>query len=144
LLNPDRPSGMIDMMKRATRNSNRPFTNFLGATTAYDLIGAELNATPEQITPFMKKPDSARQSLLLNMKWLDIEAIPSAIYSFSMNTVRGFQLGDPSRDRFVEVKAFDSTDREFNFIFTVDRRSNVRLQQREINRTLQTLRPLAP
>ena len=141
MLNPDQPHGILDMMKRAADQSNRRFTNFLGAATEYDLIAAELNATPEQITPLMKKVDSARQSLLLNMKSLDMEAIPPALYSFSMNNVKGFQLGDPAEGRFVEVKGFDSSDRELNFFFTVDRRSNVRLQQGEINRVLQTLRP---
>jgi hypothetical protein len=144
LLNPDQPHGILDLMKRAAARSNSAATNFLGATSSFELIDAELQATPEQIRPFMKKSDSARESLLLNMKWLDMESIPTAIYSFSMKNVRGFQLGDPAGNRFVEVKSFDSSDRELNFFFTVDRRSNVRLQQGEINRVLQTLRLDSP
>jgi hypothetical protein len=141
--NPAKISGTVEMMKEAVEGAHRRFTDFLGARTEYEFLDAELKATPEQISPFMKKSDAFRDGLLLNLKWIELEREPAAIYTLALNGLRGFQLGDPGRDRVVEVQSFDASEREFRFLFAVEPGSNVKLDQGEINEVVESVQ-LAP
>jgi hypothetical protein len=141
--NPATTSGAVALMREAVEQAKRNFSGFLGARTEYEFLNAELNATPKQFSPFMNKNEAFREGLLLNMKWLEVAREPSAMYSLALNGLRGFQLGDPSIDRIVEIRSFDDDEREFRFLFAVERGSNVKIEQGEINKVIQSLRPVA-
>jgi len=138
--NPAKTTGAVEMMKQAAQRAHRRFADFLGARTEYDFLEAELKTTPEQISPFMGKAEAFRQGLLLNMKLFELEREPYAIYSIALGNLKGFQIGDPAKDRLVELRTFDSGEREFRLLFAVERGSNVRLEQSEINGVLNSLR----
>ena len=138
--NPAGITSTLEMMKQAVERTNRSFTDFLGAQTEYDLLGAELRVTPEQMSPFMQKNEAFRRGMLLDMKRVELLRSPSAMYSFHLNRLRGFQLGDPAKDRIIEIRSFDADDREFRLLFAVESGSNVRLEQTEISGVIASLR----
>lgn len=139
--NPAEMTTTVQIMKEALERSNRHFINFLGAKTEHDLLNSEFNVTPDQISPFMGKQEAYRRGMLLSLKAAEIHFKPvSEMYSFGSNGWRVFQLGDPEKDRVVEVRCFDASDRELRFIFGVERGSNARLWQPEINKVVQSLR----
>ena len=141
--NPEAITSTVETVREAVERGNRPFTDFLGAKNDYELVNAELNVTPEQMSPTMSKADSFRRAMLLDMKRVELQREPSALYSFAVNGMRGFQIGAPARDRLVEIRAFDTSSHEFRFLFAVERGSNVKLDQAEINEVLQSVRPAA-
>jgi hypothetical protein len=138
--NPAGITSTVQMMKEAVERTHRRFTDFLGAQTEYDLLGSELKITPEQMSPFMQKNEAFRRGMLLDLKRVELLRSPSAMYSFEMNGLRGFQLGDPAKDRIIEIRSFDAADREFRFLFAVESGSNVKLDQTEINEVTGSVR----
>ena len=132
----------IKMMRDAAERSKHPFTNFLGARTDYELLNSELKVTPGQLSPFMPRQEAYRRSVLLSLKQMELPGEATAdLYSFTWNGWRGFQLGNPERNRVVEVRCFDSHDRELRFFFAVERGSNTSISQADINKVVQSLRP---
>jgi hypothetical protein len=138
--NPAEITTTVQTMKNAVQDANHRFINFLGVQTEYDLLNSEMNITPGNISPFMRKQDAFRQGVLLSLKQIELQTKVSAIYSFESKGLRGFQFGDPARDRILEIKSFNADDEEFRFRFAVERGSNVKLDQAEINKVVQSLR----
>jgi hypothetical protein len=141
--NPETITSTVETVREAVERGHRRFTGFLGARNDYELLDSELNVTPDQMSPLMSKSESFRRAMLLDMKRIELQREPSSLYSFTVNGMRGFQMGDPARDRLVEIRAFNTSRREFRFLFAVERGSNVKLEQSEINEVLQSLRPAA-
>jgi hypothetical protein len=63
----------------------------------------------------------------------------SGFYSFDRGELRGFQLGDPGRDKYVEVDCFDSTGWGIKISLAAKRDAGPGLSQPEINRVINTL-----
>lgn len=141
--NPEKLKNTLQLMREAVEQNNRPFHDFFGARTEYDLLNSEFNTTPDQLSPFMPKSEAFRRGMLLDLKGVELLRGPAAIYSFHDHALRGFQLGDPAKDRRIEIRAFDANDREVRLMLGADPHSNVRLDQSEISGLVRNLR-LAP
>jgi hypothetical protein len=76
----------------------------------YSLLIAELETTPGQISPFVGKSDAARYRIFLTMKASMVGKKISAIYTFNINGLHGFQFGDAGTDELIQVQAYDSND----------------------------------
>ena len=107
----------------------------------YALLRTVLNLTPSQLSPVSPRREAVNKALLLAMKSTWATKRVSAIYSLELNGLRGFQIGDPARDEHVEVRCFDSSDRELKFSFLLKDGAPAKLKQSEINRVVQTLHP---
>ena len=112
----------------------------------YALYQAVYGAAPEQLSPTMKEQEALRDNLLLLWKLsfgpdLYLGTTPE-FYSFDWGKVRGFQFGDPSKEHPVAVRAFDDSDHQFRFIFTVTAGSSGKITQEDINTAVQSLQPV--
>ena len=63
-----------------------------------------------------------------------------SLYSFQTGLFRGFQIGDPSRDKTVAIEAFDTQDVELKIWISARGSQTTRLSQSDINRILNSLR----
>ena len=145
--NPAEQHGLIATMREATAGTQAKAISFLGARSEYDLLSAELNITPDDVSPLFWTKGAKYGAALLNLKGLfwSSSAYPwSGVFSLQSNGFRGFQFGDPSRDDLISLDFFDASDHEFKFFMFVRKNSSVRFAQPELNRIVQTLRPIAP
>ncbi|HUJ31292.1 MAG TPA: hypothetical protein VLY23_08435 [Candidatus Acidoferrum sp.] len=142
--NPAEQHGLIAAMKEATAGTQAKAVSLLGARSEYDLLNAELNITPDQVSPLFWTKGGKYGGTLLNLKaaLCSPPAYPwFGVFSFQSNGLRGFQFGDPSRDHLVSLDFFDADDREFRFFLSMRKDSSMRFAQPELNRIIQTIRP---
>jgi hypothetical protein len=146
------PAERHNFIHDVTANRQRlEIRNFLGAVIGrdaarsdYNFLKGQLEVTPDQISPMQSRRDANSRLTLLRMKSVDCSQKPSAFYSFKWRELNCFQIGDPSKDFHVEVRCFDSGDREFNFLFGVRKGgSSLKISQADINRVVQSVRPAA-
>jgi hypothetical protein len=107
----------------------------------YDFDRAVVNASPSQLSYIFPGRKEIRAASLLMLKPIETVKAETGIYSFQTARLRGFQNGDPMRADSVLVKAFDSDDHQFEFVFGNKSYPDAGLTQADINRVLQTLRP---
>ncbi|MGH9773337.1 MAG: hypothetical protein ACRD50_00135 [Candidatus Acidiferrales bacterium] len=107
----------------------------------FDMYQAVFSASPEQFTSFMPAQDAERLRTLLDWKMRLATNGETGIESFEARNLRGFLLGDPSSARYVLVKAFDTQDRTYQFIFTARPDAAARPTTAEIVGILSTFRP---
>ena len=113
------------------------------ALSNYDLVKHVLDMTPEQISPFLSKREANGRLTLLRMKsGLYCDKGHPAFYSYQQSGLNCLQVGEFGAGRVVEVKCFDGMDRELNFHFSARQDATTLLTQGEINRVIQTLRPV--
>lgn len=110
----------------------------------YEFLRAALNTTPSQLSLFLPWSKEVYAANLLRMKEVALLGPQTGLYSFEFGQLRGFQQGDPVRDKNVEVEAYDAADRKFKLIFSSKSGPNGGMTQPHINRVLQTLRPAPP
>jgi hypothetical protein len=106
----------------------------------YDFVRASLNTSPSQLSLILPGRKEVYAANLLLMKEAFILASQAGVYLFEFGQVRGFQHGDPVRDKNVEIEAYDALDRKFKLIFSSKSGPNGGMTQPDINRVLQTLR----
>jgi len=128
-------------IKNAARDQKLNYEKVLGKEglqSDYSLLKAEMEVTPNQILPFMSKNDAVRRMIFLTMKATMIAKKISAIYSFNLDNLHGFQFGNPATDELIQVQAYDSDDLLIRFFFAMKDRSSGKIRQAEINRVLET------
>ena len=113
------------------------------ARSNYELVKRTLNITPEQITPMLSNREANGRMILLRMK----SAVycgkgRPAFYSYKQGGLNCLQLGGFGAGQVIEVKCFDELDRELDFHFSARQDASTALTQAEINRVVQTLRPV--
>ena len=108
----------------------------------YEFARAALNTSPSQLSLFLPWSKEVYAANLLRMKEVFLLGPQPGLYSFEFGQLRGFQHGDPVRDKNVEVEAYDSADRKIKLIFSSKFGPNGAMTQQDINRVLQTLRPV--
>jgi hypothetical protein len=126
-------------------NKKDAFGEFVGKDAArsdYYLLNYTISVTPEQIRPSLSQRAARQRLTLLKMKSVVCLIKISAFYSFQWQGLRCIQIGEPKLDRRIEIQCFDQTDREFNFHFSTQQDASGALTQAEINRVVQTLRPV--
>lgn len=94
--------------------------------------------TPEDISPFDSKDAVAAKCLLLVLKACGIQPGFRDAYFFEHGDIKGFQLGNLSGERFVELSIFDQKDREVRLVVSASTNSPVALTQADINTIITT------
>jgi len=142
--NPGGDRGFIRMMKE-TPGLRVGYLNPLygreNVQSDYEFVRAALNTTPSQLSLFLPWSKEVYAANLLRMKEAFILGPQGGLYSFEFGQLRGFQHGDPVRDKNVLVDAYDAGDRKFRLSFSSKSGPNGGMTQPDINRVLQTLRP---
>ncbi|MDH3345640.1 MAG: hypothetical protein OEL75_00490, partial [Kiritimatiellaceae bacterium] len=99
------------------------------------LTSKMLHTTPHDISIFDSASEVMTASILLVPKALGAYGGSSAMamYSFDGAPMKGFQMGHPSVNRFVNLSLFDSFDREIHLIVGIDPNASVEVTQDDIN-----------
>jgi hypothetical protein len=132
----------------------KAFTNLVSDTMGNAVISSNyafrskvLFLTPRDMHFFPSpRTRTAIDELFINYKQL-LEVGPAGrtgMFSFQTDAVRGFQIGNPTQSRLVEIYAFSNQDREVTIGVRQDHGPKGELTQAKINRILYSLRPVAP
>jgi hypothetical protein len=141
---PASESGIVKLMKETPGGRPEylyPLYGKQNAKSEYDLAHATLNSSPSQLSLIFPWSKEVYAANLLLMKEVYTLGPGAALYSFQFGHFRGFQQGNPERDKRVEVQAYDAEDRKFRLVFSSDVNPKGVLKQTDINRVLQTLHP---
>ena len=108
----------------------------------YALRSKILNLTPRDLQLSLSRQKMVSSSVLLMLKPTWTGNLHGGLYSFHTEWLRGFQQGDPTRDKTVTIDAFDAHDREIEL--SIGRASGVHedVTQSELNRIIYSLRPI--
>lgn len=114
-------------------------------SSPYAQYAALLNVAPSQIAPFGPRNAAQRTYWLLFFKAFALPpGLETGAYSLQTSALHGFQIGNPARSPRVLLRLFDIADHySLEFSCAVDRDGPVKLTQPEINRIIQTVRPIA-
>lgn len=110
----------------------------------YELYQAVYGSSPAQLSPLKDVREALRLNALLLWKLsfgFDLQA-ERQFYSFEWGKVRGFQFGDPAKQRPVALRVFDDRDRQYRFILNVAAGSTANITQDDINTIVQTVQPV--
>jgi hypothetical protein len=142
---PSKSQGIVQIMKDIPEMPAKEMARFYGENmirSNYDFHLALVNTTPSQLSYFLPGRAVVRAAVLLMTKPTEMTNAETGLYSFNTGHLRGFQNGDPAKAKNVMIKAYDSEDREFQFVFGSKVYPNTGLTQADINLALQTLRPV--
>ncbi|MGA7853672.1 MAG: hypothetical protein WCA15_10120 [Candidatus Acidiferrales bacterium] len=131
-------SNPVDYQKFVTVFADHPINS------NYELYQAVYSASPAQLSPLMDTREALRMNALLLWKLsfgFDLPA-DGQFYSFDRGKVRGFQFGDPAKQRPVAVRVFDDRDRQYRFILTTAAGSTGKISQDDVDTIVQTVRPV--
>ena len=93
-------SGSLQVLKGGSADSAAALETILGAEATrsnYAFISSILNVTPGDLRVFSSRQKMAGNSVLLNMKQLEISRVKGRVYSFQTGSFRGFQKAIRSR-----------------------------------------------
>src|SRR5260370_11222581 len=114
------------------------------AQSNFALLKAELEATPAQIKPWTRRHKAVQTCVLLNLKASTLRGGETGVFTIQQNGWRGFQFDDPAqKPKRVELDLYDLLDRQRMLGFSLAKGSEAVITQQDINRVLQTLRPIA-
>jgi len=105
----------------------------------YALLSRTLYLTPRDLRLSWSRREMAGNSVLLTIKGIDVVHMRNGLYSFQTDWLRGFQYGNPTHDRVVNIDAFDEQGRKI-WILIGTKPDSPKLSQAEINRILYSLR----
>jgi hypothetical protein len=142
---PAKTAGLVKIMKDSPGTPVKEMAVVYGENTIrsnYDFHHALVNSTPSELSYFLPGRTVVRAAVLLMLKPMEMIDAETGIYSFNTEHLRGFQNGDPAKAKNVMIKAYDSEDREFQFVFGSKVYPSTGLTQADINLALQSLRPV--
>jgi hypothetical protein len=103
-----------------------------------------LETSPAQISVFAPRQKVLGLGILLMLKPIPATGGETGIFAFDTSTIRGFQMGDPDkRPKFISIRAFDMGDHQLEFTFGMQNGFEGQITQGEVNRVLQTVRPVS-
>lgn len=108
----------------------------------YDLLAAELNATPSQIHWWSSRAAKARSIFLLNLKSIAILDW-SAIYLQSTSGMHGFQFSNPGRSPdIIRLELFDRNHRRYRIWILKKKANHTFITQAQVNALVASIKPL--
>lgn len=110
----------------------------------YSLYSAVYSAAPSDVWPFTSRTKAVRINTLLMWKLRFGLNGSRTIYNVQTSSMRGFQLGDPSRDRSVITQLFDEQGAQVKIFFTSKSGQPGTIPQSDINCVMDSLKPLYP
>ena len=131
-------SNPTEYQKFATVFADKPINS------NYELYQDVYSAAPAQLSPLMDTRDALRSNALLLWKLsfgFDLPA-DGQFYSFDWGKIRGFQFGDPAKQRPIALRAFDERDHQYRFILTVAVGASGKITQDDVDTILQTVQPV--
>lgn len=108
----------------------------------YALLSRILNVTPGDLRLTWSRQEMAENSVLLLMKDISVSRFKGRLYSFQIETVRGFQQGDPGPTAPVMIEAFDAQDRKIELWIGAKRGATSVPSQADVSRIVYSLRPV--
>jgi len=108
----------------------------------YALASTILNLTPKRISLWISPREAAGTAILLGLKRIYTANAETGLFSVKTSGYRGYQRGDPQRARNVDLSVFDDQDHEFHFQVGTAPGKPLTITQPDINRILDTLRPV--
>jgi len=108
----------------------------------YALCSKILNLTPRDLHLSLSRQKMVSSSVLLMLKPMWTGTLRGGLYSFQTEWLRGFQQGDPTRDRTVTIDAFDAQDHEIELSVGRAQGASQNVTQSELNRIIYSLRPI--
>jgi hypothetical protein len=110
----------------------------------FTLTKAMLETSPTQMSLFAPRGKVVGLGILLMLKIIPATGGETGIFAFDTSTIRGFQMGDPDkRPKVISVRAFDMGDHQLELTFGMQKGSTGQITQAEVNRVLQTVRPVS-
>jgi hypothetical protein len=138
------PDGLLNTVSATTGRDSKALKRFYGAASDYAFTRAMLETTPDDIRLLTPRGEAARKISLLLLKSFDLTAKHggSGIFVIQTSDFRGFQYGDPASHP-PEVRVDLYSDKvQLHFVFP-QKEGSVDISQAEINRVIQTVRPIA-
>lgn len=109
----------------------------------YNLENAILFMTPDKVSLRLSRNEAIRNTMFLMIKSTELKKEESALYSVQSRDLRGFQKGEPSRDKVIFLELFDDQDREVEVLVAPDKQGRAKITQADVNRIIQTIHPAA-
>lgn len=141
--NPDDEEDIVNGIRDGDPDIYQRYRAVFGANlfpTTYDLDTAVYHASPAELSPFMPRDKMTRVGTLLEWKMAFAANGATSIYTLQTSDMRGLQFGDPSRDRMVVARLFDSHNRQYRMLFT-SKAGPGTFPQADINCVLGSLKP---
>lgn len=129
---------------RTMNNLSPSSRQLVSELSGYETARKSLYTTPDQISLFLSREESARRKLLLTIKDLEVPRSVSGVYFFEAPHFRGFQIGSPAADSVVEILCFEGGIRRFRLVFGSKPGISSQSSQQDVNRVIETLQPVAP
>jgi hypothetical protein len=107
----------------------------------YEQYRDVISMTPAQLSPFCSHREFARDLKLLDVKgtWFEHNSVAPDILTFATSKYRGFEFDDsPHGPLFVNLVLFDTVNRMFQITLSVNRGSEGRFTQQDVNRIIQS------
>jgi hypothetical protein len=108
----------------------------------YAMASTILSLTPKRLSLWMSSREATGTTILLGLKPIYTVNAETGLFSVKTSRCRGYQRGDPQRARNVDLSVFDDLDHEFHFIVGTAPGKPLTITQPDINRILDTLRPV--
>jgi hypothetical protein len=108
----------------------------------YALCSRILNLTPRDLHLSFSRQEMVSSSILLMLKPMWAGTLHRGLYSFQTEWLRGFQQGNPTRDKTVTIEGFDALDREIELSVGRTQGASQDVTQSEVNRIIYSLRPI--
>lgn len=102
------------------------------------IFAKAMEVTPGDFSPFGPRREAAFKFMLFLIKTMYMSPKAHEIYSFDQGDIKGFQFGNPSTDRCVQLYLFDQMDREVQLVIGTHTNSLVSLTQADINTIITT------
>ncbi|MDR3792385.1 MAG: hypothetical protein P4L03_03300 [Terracidiphilus sp.] len=145
LSNPANETDFARTMRGNNEAEKRESERLFGAralSSSYDLMAAELSATPSQVKWWSTRATKARYLVLLSMKSMEI-IDTQVIYWQGSSEMRGFQLGSPVQAPYrVELDLFDRNGRRYKILIASADRTHAVMTQAEVNSIVASLVPI--
>lgn len=138
--------GLLSEVEKDFGDKERNLVKLLGpeaTKTSYALNRTWLEETPARLKPWMSKREVVRCSMLLTLKAVASVGGETGIFEVKANGWKGFQFDDPTKKpRRTTLELYDLQDQHVEVIFLGNNEAGDRITQGDINRVLETLKPV--
>ena len=133
----------LAMLKQSAEARGLSVTALYGpdASHSYQLLKAIYETTPERSSLLQSRNQAIRDMVFLTMKSAYMDRSGTDTFVVETERWRGFQHHLPPTDRFVILKLFSRNDQQVT-VWVGSKDKTVSVTQPQINRIVQTLRPL--
>ncbi|HKW88626.1 MAG TPA: hypothetical protein VJN21_07710 [Candidatus Acidoferrales bacterium] len=147
IYNPAKEGDLVGRIRGGDPHEYSRYEGIFGANffrDNYSLYSAIYGAAPNDVWPFTSRIKAIRVNTLLMWKLRIGLNGTQTIYNIQTSNMRGFQLGDPSRDRSVIEQLFDEQGMQLKLLITSVSGQPGTIPQSDINCLVDSLKSLYP